>query len=283
MDAGLRSPHHLLPGYALLDSGNGRKLERFGEITLIRPSSLAVWRPRLDSRHWQSDAEYLPDQGWHQTAHSSAEWQMSSGDLQFALRLQRNGQVGLFPEHAAYLPAVTSRLTPNSRVLNLFGYTGLATLACVQAGAHVTHVDLSKSALTWAAQNIDINEFPREQVRFIAEDALRFLQREIDRENRYDVVIADPPSFSRPTRATSWNLEEVVTTLVTRCVQVGRESNTLVVLTSHHQGASPEVFANLVIDAARSRVKDVQLSALAIGEQDSRRMLPAGGVCMVEL
>jgi len=292
----------LIPGgYALLDSGGMAKLERFGARIISRPSSQAVWKRQLGSVDWSAvDAKYDPDSGWRFKADSFEEWDAEILGIMIRLRLQRNGQVGLFPEHANYLPAVARDIAecaaadPGSspRVLNLFAYTGMASVFCAKAGAQVTHVELQRSAIGWAEQNVAINTIPGDRMRYIEDDAVKFVSREVARGARYDIVIADPPSFSRISKNKEWQLDETLPGLASECVKLVQPTSAggklgAVYFTCHHPAFGAQTIMNLFRDAcdshggvllAEGQINSVQIEPLDLNipEQDGQRKLPAG-------
>lgn len=273
-----------IPGtYALVDSGEGVRVERWGEYLLERPASLACWRRRATS-DFDPDGIYLPASGWRSTRKLPAQWPVIIDGVTLLVRCQSNGQVGVFPEHASYLPeirAVASR--PGARILNLFAYTGLASIAAAAAGAEVTHVDLSKSAIGWARENAQANSIS--SIRFITEDALSFLHREIKRGSRYDLIIADPPSFSRPTPKSRWELGEIIVPLLQAMVRLlrrtgaqadrGHEEGGALIVTTHSYEVGNVVIENLVRDCVLAEGKGLgvrfrESRQLVIGESAGR-------------
>ena len=174
--------------YSLLDSGGGLRLEQFGVKTVIRPSSLAIWKPRNPELWRTAAATYDHDAGWTFAHQQFKEWEVAIGAVKLTLRLQRNGQVGFFPDHTLYLDelvtAVKKIAKKNSRppnMLNLFAYTGMASIVAMHAGAQVTHLDILKPALDWARVNAERNNLPSNALRLIPDDALTFMEREIKR------------------------------------------------------------------------------------------------------
>jgi len=270
--------------YALIDSGGQQKLERFGDKTLVRPSTVAVWRKRADNAVWShADATYEPDGGWRFHGQPLDRWHIKSSLCTLALRLQTNGQIGLFPEHAGYLPDLVTtierlragRSTPVS-VLNLFAYTGMASVVAARAGAIVTHVDLSKRALDWARENIVLNSLPEGSVRLIPEDAIGYLTRLTKKGQRFDIIVADPPSFSRVTAKKTWSLDEVTPTLIDLLVQTLEPGHGDLFLSSHHFEIGAYTFANLLNDRLDARGAETTVSNLALHEETTGRILPAG-------
>ena len=268
--------------YSLVDSGEGLKLERFGEISLIRPSSLCIWSKRRPKEWANADAEFIPKQGWNFRGKSFEEWRISFSNISLILRPQTNGQVGFFPEHAQLLPDVGTAIEAaktarqkSPRVLNLFAFTGMASIWCAASGCEVTHVDMAKSALSWAEQNFKANSIAAERTRLIPDDALKFVERELKRGSVYDIIIADPPGFSRISKNSSWNIEEIITEFVGNCCKLLAPDNSTFVLSSHSSGLTTEVLGNLILDVFSDKVL-IKLVPLMLQEQSSARLLPGG-------
>lgn len=262
--------------YKLIDSGLGEKLERFGSVQLARPSSLAIWKRRHAELWNERGARFMPDERW-QNAPQEA-WEMTIEGLRCLLRCQSNGQVGVFPEHVSYFEWLSNRLASITklrapRVLNLFAYTGLATVHCALAGAHVTHVDISKPVLTWARENMELNSVHSEKVRFICDDAIVFAERECRRGNFYDLIIADPPTFSRTAKGKSWEFDSVITSFLTTLTQLCNPQGSAFVLSSHHHALTASVLRNIVLDMGKFSVETKQLELM---EHRSERTIPAG-------
>jgi 23S rRNA (cytosine1962-C5)-methyltransferase len=282
-----------LSTYQLLDSGAGLKLEQFGEYKLVRPCSSAVWAQRLSSAEWNlADAEYDPKSGWSFSKAKFSEWQLSvTNTVKLILRLQDNGQVGFFPEHLVphdlandYLAASD---TQHLKTLNLFAYTGLITLMALACGSKVTHVDISARALEWLHVNVSASGLEgqaKDKLRCIKEDALSFLKKELRREQTYDLIIADPPNFSRIDRKKTWALDAVLKELLDTLVGLLNPQRGLLLVSSHIAHAGAETTANLLHDAVDQRLKsgslkyNIQSQALSLKEYSSPRTLPAGSL-----
>ncbi len=230
--------------YELLDSGHGRKLERFGPYTFVRPEVQALWTPRLPAATWDAaDAVFIPsgeESGGHwQFRRKIAEsWTMRYGGLRFTAMTTPGRHLGVFPECAAHWDWAAETIVSAQqdakgeiRVLNLFGYTGLATLACAAAGAKVTHVDASKKSVAWARQNAALSGLAERPIRWIVDDALKFVQREGRRGARYDGILLDPPKFGRGPKGEVWEVYRALPELLRACRQVLSPRPLFVVLT----------------------------------------------------
>jgi 23S rRNA (cytosine1962-C5)-methyltransferase len=198
--------------YELIDAGEGSRLERFGPHIVHRPHAAAIWDRRSPGRWRDADLRFDRDRAWSGTGLDEARdgWIVRIADLALELRPTDAGQVGIFPEHAAMLPWLCERVdTAPERpsVLNLFGYTGIVTLALAHAGAAVAHVDAARPAVAWARRNAALNDLAERPIRWLVDDARAFVAREIRRERRYDGVVLDPPTYGHGASGKAWRLE----------------------------------------------------------------------------
>lgn len=232
--------------YELLDSGNGRKLERFGPYMLIRPEPTATWSPALPRQTWDAaHAEFFLDQkqGGHWAFYRPVEspWTMQYKGLRFHVQLTGSRHLGVFPEHAAqwdWIADQIGRAGRPLRVLTLFSYTGLATLTAAQAGAQVTHVDAARSAIETARQNQALSGLQDRPIRWIVDDALKFVRREVRRGIRYDAIVFDPPRFGRGPKGEVWEFFRDMPTLCAACRGVLSEWPQFILLTAYAKEAS---------------------------------------------
>jgi 23S rRNA (cytosine1962-C5)-methyltransferase len=211
--------------YALLDSGCGRKLERYGPYTVIRPEPQAVWQPARDAAVW--DAARARFEGtddasarWRFLGAVPGKWSMRYGEAVFEARFTSFRHLGVFPEQAAHWDWIRRHIAAAGRpvrVLNLFAYTGVASLVAAAAGARVTHLDASKKAISWANQNQQLSGLDDAPIRWICDDAIKFLRREVRRGNRYDGILVDPPKYGRGTKGEVWQLFEHLPELLHLC------------------------------------------------------------------
>ena len=245
--------------YELIDSGDGEKLERFGEVVLIRPETTAIWPKMLPGREWDSLAHgkfvYKDKTSgfWQEFQQLPKEWSikypLGKNGLKFHLRLTKFKHVGIFPEHAnnwEYIHTLVQELTeleqPSPvKVLNLFAYTGGASLAARAAGADVTHVDSIKQVVTWSRENMDLSGLS--DIRWTVEDALKFVQREEKRGNKYHGVIMDPPAWGLGPKGEKWRLEDQINLLLKAVSQILEPRHFVVINT--YSGLSPLVIENL--------------------------------------
>ena len=240
--------------YAVLDTGDGDKLERWGDVILQRPDPQVIW-PKAKPAMWkQAHAVYCrSEQGgghWEINRQLPERWVIGVDGLKFYVKPTGFKHTGLFPEQAANwrfmsdcIRRSTSGETP--RVLNLFAYTGGATLACAKAGAHVTHVDAAKGMVLWAKENRDLSRIPEERTRFIIEDAKAFVRREMRRGNTYDGIVMDPPSYGRGPNGEVWKLEDELYSLVELCAGVLSDHPIFFVLNGYTTGFCASVLSNI--------------------------------------
>jgi 23S rRNA (cytosine1962-C5)-methyltransferase len=236
------TPRAERPDYELVDAGEGRRLERFGERLVDRPAATAL-DPRRAPGEWHAaDLRFDPGDGWGSDRAALAPWQVTLEGLTLELRPTASGGVGLYPEHAANLAwlaeQVRARAMPvggrEPAVLNLFAHTGLATLAAARAGAAVAHVDAATTAVAWARRNAELSSLADRPIRWLVDDAMGFVAREARRGRRYDGFVLDPPSFGRAgTR--QWRLADALPALLAACRAIATE-DAFVLLTAHTAG-----------------------------------------------
>lgn len=241
-----------LGGWALLGSGDGRKLERFGDRIIERPAPQAIWpgtfldNRRPDARFhrgkegqgtWKGSTSKMPD-----------AWQASLSRFPFEVRLTGFGNVGLFPEHASHWPWLSDRIKESGdvEVLNLFAYTGAASIFCAMEGARVTHVDAAKTVNAWAMLNASLCSVPDGAIRYLADDALKFVRREERRGRRYHGIIIDPPTFGRGPKGEVWKVENDFVTLVEACRSICHRDAAFLLVTAHSPGITPAVLRALL-------------------------------------
>ncbi len=287
--------HPPFPDHALLDSGEGERLESFGPVVLRRPDPQALWRQRLPRERW--DAAHLsfrrdPESGgrrgtWVTSADAPAQargrapvWTVRWRSATCLVRPTPFKHVGLFPEQAAnwaWIEAAAANLgSQRPRLLNLFGYTGVASIVALRAGFEVTHVDASRSSLSWARENLKASGLAGDSVRVLLEDALSFARRELRRGARYQGVLLDPPHHGRGPKRERWQLEEQLAPLIEACAGLLGEQSFLV-LSTYAVGCSPLAFANLLDQLPGGQVEAGELALPEAGAGNApRRQLPCG-------
>lgn len=274
--------------YELLDSGAEEKLERYGDVLLSRPDPQALWQKRLEAGEWakaQGRFERTGKEGvWH-AQNLPKEWEISFGGFTLLIRPTSFKHTGLFPEQELNWEWASEKIKGAGRevsVLNLFGYTGGASLAAVQAGAKVTHVDASKTAVAWARQNAELSGLKDAPIRWIIEDAMKFVEREIKRGNRYDGIVMDPPAFGHGPKDELWKIEEDFIKMVGLCAQLLSDTPLFFLINGYAAGYSPLAFAYNLEPLVKKFGGDIEYGDLTIAETSpstslgQARLLPCG-------
>lgn len=245
--------------FEVLDCGDGFKLERWGDVILSRPDPQVIW-PRADNNLWdRADAVYSRSRegggAWAYNSRLPERWEVGYRGLRFFVRPTGFKHTGLFPEQAANWDWMKDKLQgkKDARVLNLFAYTGGATLACMQAGAHVTHVDAAKGMCQWAKENRELSGLSQDGARFIVEDATSFIRREIRRGSRYDGILMDPPSFGRGPAGEVWKLENELYSLVDTAAPLLSDAPSFFLINSYTTGFQPTVIRNIILKTVCAR------------------------------
>jgi len=283
------SPLHLVetaafPDYALLDSGSGRKLERFGSVVVDRPEPQALWTPKLARGDWEKAAAVFAGEDdeekgrWRIDKQVPESWPVSVRDVTVLCRLSSFRHLGLFPEQLPHWEWMLKRLSEvrdePPRVLNLFAYTGAASLLAAAAGAQVTHLDASKKAIAWAKENQAASKLGAAPIRWILEDAQKFVAREVRRGKTYHVLLIDPPKFGRGPEGEVWDLFADLPALLKDCARLLAPSRAAMVLTSYAIRASSLAFDQLAREVLAGRGGRFESGELAIREQGGARALP---------
>ena len=270
--------------YEILDMANGEKLERWNNIYLIRPDPQIIWREKSYPEKWkQANARYNRSStgggNWQKYKKIPEAWQVKYKNLIFNIKPMGFKHTGLFPEQAVNWDWMIEKIKNAGReikVLNLFAYTGGATVACSYAGASVCHVDSSKGMVAWAKENVASSGLENRPVRYIVDDVTKFVQREIRRGNKYDAIIMDPPSYGRGKNGEVWQFENNIADLVELCRKVLSEKPLFFLINSYTTGISSKVLENILI--LKLNMKHGKLSAGEIGlpMKDSKLVLPCG-------
>lgn len=265
-----------MPLVELLDAGVRRRLERFGRWTVDRPAPTAQGFRRETPAAWNAaDLRFDPAGGWSGPAWPAEPWTVDVGGLTMELRPTSSGGLGLYPEHVANLRWLGDRVAgrPSPTVLNLFAHTGLATLALARAGAVVTHVDGSRTAVAWARRNATLSALDDRPVRWIVDDVTTFVEREARRGRRYDGIVLDPPSFGRG-RGREWRLRDDLPTLLQACRAVAAPG-AFVLLTAHSEALDPDALQSMLAAAFHARPPDVAVREMTL-TATSGASLPLG-------
>lgn len=266
-------------GYELLDSGAGRKLERFGSVVLARPAAQAVWRPALPEAKWaEADASFDREEGnrWHGRGALPDHWTIAVDGTRFHLSATDFGHLGIFPEQRAQWAWLRRTLAPapGARVLNLFAYSGGSSLACARAGAAVTHLDASRGMVDWAAENAKLNGLST--IRWIVDDAHAFLRREARRGRRYEGAILDPPSFGRGSNGATYVIERDLVETLALVRAVLAEKPLFVLLSAHTPGCGPQVLGNALGQALAGLGGSVETGEMLLEGAPGVLPLPSG-------
>ena len=279
-----------IPDYELLDTGDGEKLERFGRYVVRRPEPQAIWRKSLHEREWlKADASFLRDAKseergeWKLKPEMPSRWNVRFDykDMHLRMRLALTSfkHVGIFPEQAANWAFIYDTIDElkqsgieRPKVLNLFAYTGGATLAARSAGADTTHVDSVKQVVTWSRENMESSGL--DGVRWIVEDAMKFVEREVRRGNKYHGIILDPPAYGRGANGEKWVLEDDICNMLECCAQLLEKSNAFLVLNLYSMGLS-SMLARIAVHQAFGKPKMEQMGELYF-EDRSAKQIPFG-------
>jgi 23S rRNA (cytosine1962-C5)-methyltransferase len=269
--------------YALLDFGNGKRLERWGRYVLVRPDPTALGVSAHPELWKEPDAEYLGEKGkgeWKKNGSIPEQWNVAFGDLQMIVRLAPYKHTGVFPEQEYNWNWMRERGRGRTlTILNLFAYTGGATVALAKNGHFITHVDASKPAITWAKENAELNAIGNDRIRWIVEDASLFASRELKRGKKYDAIILDPPAYGHGPSGTAWRVERDLAPLLETCAKLLSESPAFILLNGYAQHDTAESFHRLLTGVlhAQTAFKNFHIDAgdLALYAKD-RRALSTG-------
>ena len=266
--------------YELIDSGAGRKLERYGAFRVVRPEPQCLWAPRLPEADWAAaeavfDPEGEEDSGrWRFSGPLEQTFPLAWNDVRFLGRFTSFRHLGFFPEQAANWAFVDAEVRaggPPIRLLNLFGYTGVASLVAAAAGAEVTHVDASKRAIGWARENAELAGLAERPVRWICEDARRYVQREVRRGSRYDGIILDPPKYGRGPNGEVWRLYEDLPELIANCAALLAPDARFLIANVYAERISGLAVGSLLRDALGGRGGRIDWGELALVESGGER------------
>ncbi len=270
--------------YEIIDMASGEKLERWGNIKLIRPDPQIIWKNKSIPSEWKSaNARYNRSStgggAWEYSKRLPESWQVKYKDLTFNIKPMGFKHTGLFPEQAVNWDWMINKIKQSKRdikVLNLFAYTGGATVACLSAGASVCHVDSSKGMTTWAKENVESSGLREKPVRFIIDDVVKFVQREIRRGNKYDAIIMDPPSYGRGKNGEVWQFENNIADLVELCTQVLSDNPLFFLINSYTTGISSKVLANLLELNMKRYNGKITSGEIGLPMKNSKLVLPCG-------
>ena len=271
--------------YEILDMSNGEKLERWGDFTLIRPDPQIIWKEKTYPEKWKKvDGRYARSNtgggSWENFKKLPQSWKITYKDLTFNIKPMGFKHTGLFPEQAVNWDWMMNKIQKSSRpikVLNLFAYTGGATVACLKAGASVCHVDSSKGMCEWAKENVKSSGLKDRPVRFLIDDVVKFVNREIRRENKYDAIIMDPPSYGRGTNGEVWKFEENIADLIRLCINVLSDNPLFFLINSYTTGISSQVLENILKLNIPTKLNGTFSNGeIGLPMKDSKLILPCG-------
>ncbi len=277
--------------YEILDMADGVKLERWKNVILSRPDPQIIWKEKSFPEKWKDvNATYHRSStgggNWQYEKKMPDVWKINYKDLTFKIKPMGFKHTGLFPEQAVNWDWMISKIQKAGRkikVLNLFAYTGGATVACSYAGAEVCHVDSSKGMVTWAKENLEASGLANNPVRFIVDDVFKFVNREIRRGNKYDAIIMDPPSYGRGTNGEVWKFEENLTELVELCSKVLSDNPLFFLINSYTTGISSMVLENILrLTIGKEHEGKFESGELGLPMTNSKLILPCGIFCRFE-
>lgn len=268
--------------YELIKMDNGMKKERWGEYVLVRPDPQIIWNNNIDFGKY--DALYRRSNkgggSWEYKTKLKDNWQIKYKDLTFNIKPMGFKHTGLFPEQAVNWDFMMSKIKNSNRpikVLNLFGYTGAATCACLKAGASVVHVDSSRGMVDWCRENVKENHLEDKSIRYIVDDVLKFVKREIRRGNHYDAIVMDPPSYGRGANGEVWNIEQNLLELVSLCTELLSDTPLFFLINSYTAGLSSQVLKNLLLTTVALKYQGkVSCDEVGLPIQHSDLVLPCG-------
>ena len=271
--------------YKLLDMADGMKLESWNGVILSRPDPQIIWNEKTNPKLWDKvNATYHRSKSgggsWEYNKNTKDRWTVSYKDLTFNIKLMGFKHTGLFPEQAVNWDYMIDKIKKSNRkikVLNLFAYTGGATVACAYVGADVVHVDSSRGMVDWAKENIKSSNLEDKYVRFIVDDVIKFVKREIRRGNKYDAIIMDPPSFGRGANKEVWNIEDSLFELVMLCKEILSDDPLFFLINSYTAGLSSKVLENILMLTINKEYKGTITSGeIGLPMENSKLVLPCG-------
>ena len=274
--------------YKILDMADGQKLEKWGDVILSRPDPQIIWKNKSYPKKWNEiNAEYHRSKtgggAWNYKKKMPNQWQVKYKNLTFNIKPMGFKHTGLFPEQAVNWDWMINKIKQEKKnrkeikVLNLFAYTGGATVACLSAGASVCHVDSSKGMTTWAKENVVSSGLKAQPVRFIVDDVVKFVNREIRRNNKYDAIIMDPPSYGRGAKGEVWQFENNIYDLVELCTKVLSDNPIFFLINSYTTGISSKVLENILnLTIPKKYNGHFEAGEIGLPMENSKLVLPCG-------
>ena len=271
--------------YELIDSSNGEKLERWGNVILLRPDPQIIWnKGNLKKKYNNINAWYHRSNTggghWENLKETPSDWKINYKDLTFCIKQMGFKHTGLFPEQAINWDYMINKIKQANRpikVLNLFAYTGGATVACLSAGAEVIHVDSSRGMVDWAKENVKASNLDEKPVRFFVDDVVKLVKREIRRGHKYDAIVMDPPSYGRGANKEIWNIETDLYPLLELCTELLSDKPLFFIINSYTAGYSPSVLENLLKMTVSKKYKGkIKVGEIGLVETKDNLILPCG-------
>jgi 23S rRNA (cytosine1962-C5)-methyltransferase len=266
--------------YEYLDSGNGRRLERFGPHVLSRPSTVALWAPERPGLWEKADGTFHRSSGgngrWIFAGKVPRSWEIQAGGFTVEIKPTSFGHVGLFHEHSCHWSWVRSQVGKSCSVLHLFGYTGAMSLLAARHGAEVCHVDSVSDVNEWARRNAVLSGLEDAAIRWITDDAVKFVARELRRKRRYDAIILDPPTYGNGPKGEKWILEKHLAELLAMLLQLMSDKPRFLLLTCHTTGLSAPVMRNMLLPWMAQYSGVLESGAMLLGNANVKSVLPAG-------
>lgn len=264
--------------YELLDSGEGRRLERFGDYILDRPDPQIIWNKNLDEKEWEKVDAKFTDKWINKNV--PERWQMNHNGIKFWAKLAPYKHTGIFPEQSGQWEYIDNQIVNSSKLqinfLNLFAYTGIASLFAAKAGAKVTHVDASRPAITWANENRDLNGMQSSPIRWIVDDALKFTEREAKRDVKYDAIIMDPPVYGHAPNGDVWSFNKDFPKLLENCKKILSDKPLFVLLNAYAISSSSITLANTLQGVLGGLGGKIENGELTLKEASGGRLLSTG-------
>ena len=274
--------------YELLDMAKGQKLEKWGKYILIRPDPQIVWDKKTNPKLWEkADAKYIRSNTggghWEKYSKIDENWSIKYKNLVFNLKPMGFKHTGLFPEQAVNWDYIISKISQRTKknqevkVLNLFAYTGGATVAALSAGASVCHVDSSQGMVNWAKENVSSSGLRERPVRFLVDDVVKFVNREIRRNNKYDMIIMDPPSYGRGKNGEVWSIEKDINNLLCLCSKILSDNPISVIINTYTGGLSGTIIENVAkLAFSQNNPKKIFHNEIGLRQKNSEFVLPCG-------
>ena len=272
--------------YELIDCSNGEKLERWGNVILLRPDPQVIWdNGNLREKYKNINSHYHRSNkgggSWENLKKTPEAWKISYGDLTFNIKQMGFKHTGLFPEQAVNWDFMMNKIKNSNKeevkVLNLFAYTGGASVACLKAGASVVHVDSSRGMVDWAKENVKSSGMVDRPIRFIVDDVVKFVKREIRRGNKYDAIVMDPPSYGRGSNGEVWDIEKDLFELVNLCLDILADDCLFFIINSYSTGLSKDIFTNVLKLTLGKKFKGkIYSDEIGIPIKESDLVLPCG-------